>query len=162
MATIAERQAEVSAIHSELFGERQHRRSAQRGLATPTLPTNIDDTTLLDKARHANDGAKFAALYDRGDWSGQLYPSQSEADLWLAGKLAFWTGRDSPRIDSLFRQSALMREKWNREDYRQRTLTAAIEGCVRTYRTNVTSYPNNSSAANGCREAASRQDDQRN
>jgi putative DNA primase/helicase len=108
------------------------------------MPTNFDDATLLNKARKAKDGAKFASLYDRGDWKGQGYPSQSEADLWLAGKLAFWAGRDSARIDSLFRQSALMRAKWNREDYCQRTLEAAIAGCVRIYQPNVTIEPSNS------------------
>ena len=42
-------------------------------------------------------------------------------------KLAFWTGRDASRIDALFRRSGLMREKWNRVDYRDRALRTALE-----------------------------------
>ncbi len=42
--------------------------------------------------------------------------------------LAFWTGRDPERIDRLFRASGLCREQWaEREDYRQRTIAAALQ-----------------------------------
>jgi hypothetical protein len=40
--------------------------------------------------------------------------------------LAFWTQGDTARIDKLFRQSGLMREKWERDDYRKRTIQKAI------------------------------------
>jgi putative DNA primase/helicase len=161
MATVAERQAPVDAIHAEVFGERQRKRSAQPGPAAPNTPTNVDDAALLDKARKAKDGAKFAALYYRGDWQGQGYPSQSEADLWLAGKLAFWTARDRSRIDSLFRSSALMREKWDRDDYRQRTVDGAIAGCPQVYRPRRTvesdhAQSSDAAANGGLREARHR------
>jgi hypothetical protein len=81
MAAIADRQVEVDAIHSEIFRERRDRRSAKCGPATPGMPTNLDEATLLDKARKAKDGAKFTALYDRGDWKGERYPSQSDIAL---------------------------------------------------------------------------------
>jgi len=42
----------------------------------------------------------------------------SAADLALCSMLAFWTNNDELRIDSLFRQSGLYREKWERQDYR--------------------------------------------
>lgn len=38
----------------------------------------------------------------------------SSADAALCAHLAFWTGKDCKRMDRLFRQSALMREKWDR------------------------------------------------
>ncbi len=51
----------------------------------------------------------------------------SAADAALCQHLAFWTGRDAPRMARLFERSALHREKWAmREDYRTRTLTRAI------------------------------------
>ena len=75
----------------------------------------------------ARNGADFAALW-RGEWEGR-YPSQSEADLALCGALAFWTGRDAGRVERLFQLSGLMRPKWERDDYRQRTIDAAIAGC---------------------------------
>ena len=39
--------------------------------------------------------------------------SQSEADMRLALRLVWWTGRDLAAADALFRQSKLMRAKWD-------------------------------------------------
>jgi hypothetical protein len=68
-----------------------------------------DDEALIDKARAAENGPKFQAL-----WSGSTagYPSHSEADLALVSILSFWCGPDAERIDRLFRRSGLMRAKW--------------------------------------------------
>lgn len=49
----------------------------------------------------------------------------SRADQALACHLAFWTGKDMPRIDRLFRRSSLFREKWERDDYRRNTVQNA-------------------------------------
>jgi primase-polymerase (primpol)-like protein len=56
---------------------------------------------------------------DSSLWSGRdsRYPSQSEADMGLCFYLAFWTGGDLERMDRLFRDSGLMREKWDRRHY---------------------------------------------
>lgn len=70
----------------------------------------------------AND-EKAARLLD-GDWVDD-YPSQSEADLALCSKLSFYCGRDPDQVDRIFRDSLLMREKWEREDYRLNTLARA-------------------------------------
>jgi len=75
-------------------------------------PATGDDGRLLDLARNAKNGAKFTALFDRGDFGG--YKSQSEADAALCAMLTFWTKGDEGRADRLFRQSALFRpEKWD-------------------------------------------------
>lgn len=99
-------------------------------VAAPT-PVHLDDHDLLERARRARNGSAFDALYS-GSWEGR-YSSQSEADLALCTNLAFWTGRDPDRIDRMFRSSGLMRDKWNREDYRSRTITEAIAGCQDVY-----------------------------
>jgi putative DNA primase/helicase len=71
----------------------------------------IDDVELLNLAsRGASNGAKFDLLFS-GIWDG--YTSRSEADLALCSMLAFWTGKDHGRMDRLYRQSGLMREKWD-------------------------------------------------
>ncbi|WP_423748886.1 hypothetical protein [Dielma fastidiosa] len=36
---------------------------------------------------------------------------------------------DPELIDAIFRDSALMRDKWNRPDYSERTINAGIEAC---------------------------------
>lgn len=57
----------------------------------------------------------------------------SQADSALCQHLAFWTGKDCERMDRLFRQSALYRDKWERDDYRHNTILGAVAGCVRVY-----------------------------
>lgn len=58
----------------------------------------------------------------------------SSADAALMAHLAFWTGRDIPRMDRLFKRSALMREKYEkRADYRKRTINGACRGCKKVY-----------------------------
>jgi primase-polymerase (primpol)-like protein len=47
--------------------------------------------------------------------------------------LAFWTGPDPERVDTLFRQSGLYREKWERKDYRERTIAHALDGKTEFY-----------------------------
>jgi hypothetical protein len=49
----------------------------------------------------------------------------SSADAALAQHLAFWTGNNCERIERLMKQSRLVRDKWNRDDYMQRTILNA-------------------------------------
>lgn len=100
---------------------------------------DLDDGALLDKARQARNGAVFEALWS-GDTSGQG-GDHSSADLALLNILAFWTDRDAERMDRLFRQSGLMRPKWDvvhdpaqGRTYGQMTLDKAIAGCQEGYR----------------------------
>ena len=83
-----------------------------------------DDNKLLEQMFNSSVGNEIKALY-YGDNSA--YSSQSEADLKLCYFLAYFTGKDKDRIDRLFRQSALYRPKWDREDYRTNTISKAIE-----------------------------------
>lgn len=82
------------------------------------------DDDLLAFAVNSPNGQKFFELF-RGEWQDR-YPSQSDADLALAAILAFWTNGDTERIDRIFRSSALYRDKWERRDYRERTLRKAM------------------------------------
>ena len=76
----------------------------------PVESMPLDDAALLDKALRAQNGAVFGALWS-GDTSGQG-GDHSAADLALLNHLAFWTNSDPARMDRLFRQSGLMRPKW--------------------------------------------------
>jgi hypothetical protein len=82
------------------------------------------DAEILERAFAAANGAKVERLY-RGDPAG--YGSRSEADLALCSALAFWTGPDPGQLDRLLRGSGLMRDKWERLDYREGTLTKALQ-----------------------------------
>jgi hypothetical protein len=127
-ATIEERQGELEQLLGEL--DLLPSPNGTRPTLTPQ-PVDVADQELLELARRARNGAAFEALF-AGDWQGR-YPSQSEADLALCALLAFWTGRDPERIDRMFRASGLYREKWERDDYRQRTIDEAIAGCSDVY-----------------------------
>ena len=61
----------------------------------------------------------------QGKWKS-LYNSQSEADLALCNMIAFHA-TDKAQVDSLFRQSVLYRDKWERTDYRTETINKAWE-----------------------------------
>jgi primase-polymerase (primpol)-like protein len=106
---------------------------AHQALAQQQRLTAADEE-LLFKARRAKNGDRFAALYDHGDIRG--YPSYSEADLALMNYLAFWTGADPARMETIFSRSALgRREKWrSRSDYRAWTIGLAIAGCEHAYK----------------------------
>jgi putative DNA primase/helicase len=81
--------------------------------------------------RKQKNGEKFKKLYDNGDFSD--YGSQSEADLALCAMIAFRTGNDPEMIDKVFRASALMRDKWNRDDYREATIEKGVKACGGTF-----------------------------
>lgn len=123
-ATIEARQRELDEVYAEVFGSETSKPPPAHE------PLALDDAELLERARAARNGATFERLYG-GDAYG--YSSQSEADQALANLLAFWAGPDPERIDWLFRGSGLMREKWERSDYRSRTIARALEGRTEFY-----------------------------
>jgi putative DNA primase/helicase len=109
--TIEDRDSELKALHAQIFATKKV--SVPKEPA-PVQPSFLSDQTLIEKAKNAANGEKFTKLWG-GDKSE--YPSQSEADLALCSILAFWTGCDPERMDSLFRQSGLMRQKWDEKHY---------------------------------------------
>jgi primase-polymerase (primpol)-like protein len=113
---------ELASLHRELFPVAATNGTSKIG-ARPTV-RSLSDGEVLERACRAKDGAKFSRLL-RGDFSD--YPSHSEADLAFCCKLAFWTQRDAGRIDTFFRQSGLMRDKWLRDDYREQTIAKACQ-----------------------------------
>ena len=123
--TIEDRQAVLNEIHKELFGA--EKAEAPLTATAPLAPLSHTDLDLIEKATVAKNGGAFSELW-RGDWQGAGYASQSDADAALLGMLRFWTGGDKARAFALFSQSGLTREKWAREDYRERTWAAVAAG----------------------------------
>jgi hypothetical protein len=128
--TIEERQAELDRVLEHFLPSVEVATSTSEDRVA-TQSVDLDDRDLLDRAMSARNGADFTRLWN-GDTAG--YGSHSEADLALCNMLSFWTGRDAGRIDDLFRRSGLMREKWERDDYRNRTIGIAIDATKDVFR----------------------------
>ncbi|MEK3975530.1 phage/plasmid primase, P4 family [Psychrobacillus sp. FSL K6-1267] len=119
------------------------------------LEKYFDDSearTLVDLNEYQNDGIKFSnsELWEKmfrsqnGDeiralFDGKLVENDwSASDLALANHLAFWTGKSVTRMDSMFRETSLMRDKWDKvhhssgETYGERTINMAIAGTSST------------------------------
>ena len=106
----------------------------------PEWRGSTDDDELIRRAMASQgagaafgQGARFSDLY-LADAAvlGRAYPAtgagewdRSSADLALAMHLAFWTGKDCERIERLMKRSALVRDKWDREDYLRGTILKA-------------------------------------
>ena len=137
--SVQDRDQELDALHLELFPARED---------SPTPPPDglldLSDRKLLQRMFAAANGRRIRQL-----WEGEVegYPSHSEADAALCAHLAFWTVGDRERIDQLFRQSGLCREKWTeRADYRERTITRVLEGRTDFYKPNADSPPPSATA----------------
>jgi hypothetical protein len=115
-------------------------------------PANDDDDQRLARVRGSAQGAAFTRLFDGGDLSA-YGGDQSSADLALADYLAFWFGPDPTRIDRMFRRSALMREKWDKQHYGdgrtygQATIDKALAGRTEFYAPSPS--PNQAAAPGG-------------
>ena len=122
-STIEARQAEITKLLKQMFGP-DGQRSAKKEPKTAHGSSGIGDEEVLTRCRSVASSAVFSQLYDEGDI--EEYTSHSEADLALCSFLAHWTC-DAEQIDRLFRDSSLIREKWEkRADYRQGTIQKVL------------------------------------
>ncbi|MEK3788066.1 phage NrS-1 polymerase family protein [Paenibacillus sp. FSL K6-1230] len=124
---IEQRQSELTWLYDLLFESKE---SIKQVVAESEV--RLEDQVIIEAAKSARNGEKFKKLYS-GSWSS--YNSWSEAEQALCNMLAFYT-KNAEQIDRLFRASGLMREKWEREDYRSRTITKALEGVKAQYKGN--------------------------
>ena len=137
--TIAEDGGALAWIH-ETYIKPPKKSGKKSNSKKKTAVVPLSDEKLLEKARESGEGETFSALWD-GKWQDG-FPSQSEADLSLCCKLAFWSGKNAEQMDRLFRQSALFREKWDTRHhasgatYGEETLNKAIEATDTVYSPN--------------------------
>lgn len=80
---------------------------------------------------------KVKKLFVDGDMS-DYEDNNSQADLALCNYLAFWTGRNAEAMNTLFKDSALYRDKWDSKrgntTYGYYTIQKAIDGCKDIYK----------------------------
>jgi primase-polymerase (primpol)-like protein len=124
---LEDRTHELLALHQEVFGVAEAPAPLPPASSATTSP--LTDAELLHLALTAANGRRFHELY-----KGPVPPGdRSRLDFELVAKLMFWFGHDFDRVDRLFRQSALMRPKWWRADYRIHTMRAAAARVTERY-----------------------------
>lgn len=113
----------------------EHEKVAEKPPDVKRDIASLGDNKILETAVNASNGALFNDLFS-GKWQGH-YNSQSEADIALCNILAFYCRRDAAQMDRLFRQSGLMRPKWDekhgKQTYGAMTIQDAILHCSKVY-----------------------------
>jgi len=97
--------------------------------------SSLSDSEIIQKIQSSKNGYDFIRLFNG---NMESYDNDhSAADMGLCSILAFWCNRDKAQMDRIFRQSSLMREKWDRRTgnstYGERTLDLAIRNTSDTY-----------------------------
>jgi len=128
---VEDRTEELAEVHAKYLAEKKKQKRAPAA----TQDLELDDRSLIEKAMAAENGSRFKALYN-GDTSGNG-KDDSAADLAFCNMLAFWTQCNSSQMDSIFRQSGLMRDKWDErhgaDTYGNITIHKAIVDCSKVY-----------------------------
>lgn len=135
--TIEPRQEALNQLYFEIFKEVESSQS----------DTKADQATLDDKAEWLTDEAIIARMLGsakadeiqallNGDTSA-YGGDDSAADQALCNYLAFWTRKNRLQMDRIFRQSKLMRPKWDekrgQKTYGEMTIDKACEGTSKVY-----------------------------
>jgi len=149
-ATIEEQTDKLNKIIDQYAPTKSKNRKKKNNKSKP------DAKKLLEIIAKSQDAEKFNKLFN-GEWEG-AYGSQSEADLALCGKMAFWTACDSALMDTIFRQSKLFREKWDDKHYGdgrtygQGVIDEAISGCEEVFTSAEQKLPQGEVITRECEE----------
>lgn len=134
--TINDRTAEILQLHNDIFAppldfSPQPELPKTNGNSA-SVTTNLSDLEILKRTKKDD---KFNRL-----WNGDISEhgnDDSAADLALCNKLAFYTDKNATQMDRLFRQSKLMRPKWDKKHgaktYGQMTIDEAIAFTDKVY-----------------------------
>lgn len=126
---------EIAELYHSLFGD-ESTNSTDDCEDTNCATVPLSDDELIAKAKsNRKNGPLFTSLWsgDIGDYNND----ESAADQALCNLLAFWTNKDAQRMDRLFQQSGLMRDKWGSArpggTYGSLTIQRAIADCSKGY-----------------------------
>ena len=128
---LQERTEALKKICALYFGEAEERKQKTGAEGTRGTSGSQSNSELWERMfSNAENGSEIKALYS-GDISA-YNGDDSAADLALCNHLAYWTDCDAARMDSMFRESKLMRPKWDEQrgaqTYGEMTIGKAIAG----------------------------------
>ena len=143
--TVEDRQDELLALYSEVFGpakpdthqitrkpqdKRQDKPTGEVKRSTTTPAGGLSDKAVIARMLGSANADEIEKLLagDTTAYGGD----DSTADYVLCKHISKWTGGNRQLIDRIFRQSKLMRSKWDErrgsQTYGERTIDAAIRG----------------------------------
>ena len=132
---VNEREKYAELIYKAYMQAAEKPKSEEKSSDKKSKHLTLTDKDIIDKAMNSSSGMKFSRLFN-GDTS-DYDNDDSRADMAFCSMLAFWCQKDIDMMDRIFRQSGLMRDKWDekhgRDTYGNITLQKAIDGCTNTY-----------------------------
>ena len=136
MATAIEsRQEQLEELYFEIFGKAESPREEVKAEQATIGVERLTDEAVIARMLGSINADEIEALL-KGETSA-YGGDESAADLALCNHLAFWTGKNQLQMDQLFRQSRLMRPKWDekrgRQTYGEMTIDKACAGTSKVY-----------------------------
>ncbi|WP_342304813.1 phage/plasmid primase, P4 family [Methanolobus sp. ZRKC5] len=120
----------LKSIYHKIAPDEKEKMETSKPVGGRKVSPPLTDEEIFSLCMGAKNANKFEELWD-GSTSGHEN-DDSRADLALCTILAFYT-QNSAQIDRLFRKSKLYRSKWERSDYRGRTIQTSIGGLTEVY-----------------------------
>jgi len=119
-------------------GQKAEHRAIEQGHEPKKAEHRVIECDATELLRRAKTDSRLVAL-----WRGELIDDDaSKSDFALALKLAFYTGGNAAAMDALFRQSGLMRDKWDKVHVKGKTYGAAtLENALKSWDGNTWQSP---------------------
>ncbi len=124
----------VKEMHRKYLGQPERPQEAPQR-PTRNARAEMSPEEVIRRATAAKRGGERFADFMAGRWSHLNIGdgSQSSADQAFCNALAFWCQRDEELMDAIFRQSGMMRPKWDQRrggmTYGQKTIQTAARDC---------------------------------
>ncbi|MED4827136.1 phage/plasmid primase, P4 family [Bacillus atrophaeus] len=125
---VQERYQEIKTIFDKYLTEREEAKSVSARSQSGSDMSNLSNKEIWERMFNSKNGKSIQDLFN-----GQLINGDhSSTDMALCNHLAFWTDKDASKMDSMFRESDLFREKWDRQHsadgatYGEMTIATAI------------------------------------
>ncbi len=125
---VQERSEEIKTIFDKYLTEKEEAKTVSTRKQSASDISNLSNKEIWERMFNSKNGKSIQDLFN-----GQLINGDhSSTDMALCNHLAFWTDKDAAKMDSMFRESDLFREKWDRQHsadgatYGEMTIAAAI------------------------------------
>ncbi|PRS02422.1 DNA primase [Bacillus atrophaeus] len=125
---VEERTEEIKVLFDQYLTDKDEAKPVIPQTRTPTDISSLSNKEIWERMFNSKNGKNIQDLFN-----GHLInDDHSSTDLALCNHLAFWTDKDVAKMDSMFRESELFREKWDRQHssdgatYGEMTIATAI------------------------------------